>query len=410
MGWNVAQGSGVRRHLCGIWTAWTDAAGAADAAAEVALAVGDTALSQVVAFFSADYDAEILARALETRFPGVPVAGCSMSGGIAPAGGLDRGLVVIAFPAERFRIVSTVLDAIDHLDVERTASAVRALRRTLDPLDRCRDVDAAGTGHRFALSLIDGLANAEETVVSAIAWALDGIPIVGGSAGDDLRFRDAVMLHGGKIHRKAAVLVLVETDFSVEIFKSDNFEPTRTKFVVTASDGERRTVHELNAEPAAREYAMAIGLDPEGLSPMSFAAYPLAVKVGGEYFCRSIRRMNEDGSLSFFCAVDEGVVLTLAEPRDIVASTRAELARLDAVLGGVDLIIGFECVLRRLDAESRQVRHGIADLYRRYNVVGFETFGEQYRAMHLNQTFTGIAIGKTLAAGAPAAAPAPAAS
>jgi hypothetical protein len=303
--------------------------------------------------------------------------------------------VVIAFPAERFRIVSTVLDAIDHLDVERTASAVRALRRTLDPLDPCRDGDAAG--RRFALSLIDGLANAEETVVSAIAWALDGIPIVGGSAGDDLRFRDAVVIHGGRIHRKAAVLVLVETDFSVEIFKSDNFEPTQTKFVVTASDGERREVHELNAEPAAREYAMAIGLDPEGLSPMSFAAYPLAVKVGGEYFCRSIRRMNEDGSLSFFCAVDEGVVLTLAEPRDIVASTRAELARLDAQLGGVDLIIGFECVLRRLDAESRQVRHGITDLYRRYNVVGFETFGEQYRAMHLNQTFTGIAIGKSLA-------------
>jgi hypothetical protein len=399
----------VRRHLCGIWTAWTDAPGAADAAAEIARAVGDARLSQIVVFFSADYDAEILASALETRFPGVPVAGCSMSGGIAPAGDIDRGLVAIAFPAERFRIVSTVIDAIDHLDVERTASAVRALRRTLDPLDPGRDVEAAA-GHRFALSLIDGLTNAEETVVSAIAWALDGIPIVGGSAGDDLRFRDAVLLHGGKIHRRAAVLVLVETDFSVEIFKSDNFEPTRTKFVVTASDGERRTVHELNAEPAAREYAMAIGLDPEGLSPMSFAAYPLAVKVGGEYFCRSIRRMNEDGSLSFFCAVDEGVVLTLAEPRDIVASTRAELVRLDAVLGGVDLIIGVECVLRRLDAESRQVRHGIADLYRRYNVVGFETFGEQYRAMHLNQTFTGIAIGKTLAEEAPGPAPAPAVS
>ena len=58
-------------------------------------------------------------------------------------------------------------------------------------------------------------------------------------------------------------------------------------------------------------------------------------------------------------------------------------------------------MLRRLDAESRQVGHGIADLYRRYNVVGFETFGEQYRAMHLNQTFTGIAIGKSLAVAEP---------
>ena len=182
------------RHLDGLDRC---APGAADAAAEIARAVGDARLSQIVVFFSADYDAEILASALETRFPGVPVAGCSMSGGIAPAGDIDRGLVAIAFPAERFRIVSTVIDAIDHLDVERTASAVRALRRTLDPLDPGRDVEAAA-GHRFALSLIDGLTNAEETVVSAIAWALDGIPIVGGSAGDDLRFRDAVLLHGGK--------------------------------------------------------------------------------------------------------------------------------------------------------------------------------------------------------------------
>jgi hypothetical protein len=379
----------MRAHLCGIVTAWTEADQAEDAVAEIAAAIGEPA--QLVVFFSPDYSVEALNRALSERFPHAGIAGCTMSGGISPAGGLERGLVVIAFPARGFRIVSALLDVIDDLDVERTASAVRALRRTLAP-----DGPEQPNGHRFALSLIDGLANAEETVVSAIAWALDGIPLVGGSAGDDLSFRDTVLLHGGAIHRNAAILLLVESDFPVQIFKSDNFEPTTTKFVVTASDDERRIVHELNAEPAAREYAMAVGLDPERLSPMSFAAYPLAVKIGGEYFCRSIRHMNPDGSLSFFCAIDEGVVLTLAQPRDIVATTRAELARLDAALGGIDLVLGFECVLRRLDAESRQVRQGIYDLYRRYNVVGFDTYGEQYRAMHLNQTFTGIAIGRAV--------------
>jgi hypothetical protein len=35
----------------------------------------------------------------------------------------------------------------------------------------------------------------------------------------------------------------------------------------------------------------------------------------------------------------------------------------------------------------------ISDLYRRYNVAGFHTYGEQFNAMHLNQTFTGVAIG-----------------
>ena len=256
-------------------------------------------------FFSPDYASETLASAFEEAFAGVPVAGCSMSGGIAPAGGLDRGLVVIAFPAARFRIVSTVLDSIDNPDVERTAATVRALRRSLDPEP---SDPADGSGRRFALSLIDGLANSEETVVSAVAWALDGIPLVGGSAVDDLRFRDAVVLTVGGSTGNAAVLILVETDVPIEIFKSDNFEPTQTKFVVTASDSERRTVHELNAEPAAREYAMSIGLDPEGLSPMSFAAYPLAAKVGGDYFWPLDPRMNADGSLSFFCAIDEGRV------------------------------------------------------------------------------------------------------
>lgn len=402
----MEQGTRVRRHLCGIRTGWTDAAEARAAVSDIVAGIGgDTAgesrIAHLVAFFSPDYDVDVLNAALGEGFPGAGVSGCTMSGGISPAGGLDRGLVVIAFPERGFRIVSTVLDAIDHLDVERTAGAVRALRRTLEETGRARE-----PGGRFAISLIDGLANAEETVVSAIAWALDGIPLVGGSSGDDLSFRETVVLHAGRIHRKAAALLIVESDYPTQIFKSDNFEPTSTKFVVTASDDERRTVHELNAEPAAREYAMAVGLDPERLSPMSFAAYPLAVKVGGEYFCRSIRRMNADGSLSFFCAIGEGVVLTLAQPCDIVAATRAELNRLDTALGGVDLVIGFECVLRRLDAQSRQARQGIADLYRRYNVVGFETYGEQYRSMHLNQTFTGIAIGKTAIDKATVGAPA----
>ncbi|GJE25820.1 FIST N-terminal domain-containing protein [Methylobacterium organophilum] len=385
----MVHGTQMRRHLCGIQTAWSDAGEAEPAVASIVAEIDPAVVGHLLVFFSPVYSAEEVAAALARHFPGVGVSGCSTSGGISPAGAIDRGLVLIAFPRKGFRIVSAILPAIDHLDVERTASSVRALRRTLDQ----GRADAAQTG-RFAISLIDALANAEETVVSAVAWALDGIPLVGGSAGDDLAFCGTALLHDGVIHRNAAIIVLVETDFPVRIFKSDNFEPTDKKFVVTAACEDQRRVQELNAEPAAREYAMAVGLDPEHLTPLSFAAYPLAVKIGGEYFCRSISRCEPDGSLTFFCAIGEGVVLTLAQPRDIVEATRAELAALDQALGGLDLVIGFDCVLRRLDAESRQVRHRIADLYRRYGVVGFETYGEQYRSMHLNQTFTGIAIGR----------------
>ncbi|MFG5117502.1 FIST N-terminal domain-containing protein [Methylorubrum sp. POS3] len=385
----MVQGTQMRRHLCGIQTAWTDAGRAEEAVEALAGTIEHDGLGHIIVFFSPAYDTEKLTAALAAHFPGVAVSGCTTSGGISPAGPIDRGLVAIAFPSRGFRIVADVLTQIARLDVEGAASTVRGLRRTLD-----QGRSDGGTNHRFAISLIDALANAEETVVSAVAWALDGIPLIGGSAGDDLAFSSTVLIHEGRVHRDAAIILLVETDFPIRIFKSDNFEPTSRRFVVTAAREEDRRVLELNAEPAAREYAMAVGLDPESLTAMSFAAYPLAVKIGGEYYCRSISRVEPDGSLTFFCAIGEGVVMTLAQPRDIVEATRAELAGLDEALGGLDLVIGFDCVFRRLDAESRQVRHRIADLYRRYGVVGFETYGEQYRSMHLNQTFTGIAIGR----------------
>lgn len=373
-------------HRCGVRTAWVDKRSADEAVSAVADEIGDDEVSQLVGFFSPSYTAAELSAAFAKHFPGVPVAACSSAGEISPMSGLDRGLVIVAFPHEGFRVVSTLLPEVAELDVEAAAQSVRVLRRKLG-------ANPGAADRRFAVSLIDGLAGAEERVVSAIDQALDGIPLVGGSAGDDLSFDQTCLIYNGVVHTGAAILLIVETDFPIRIFKTDNFEPTDVKFVVTASDCGGRTVREFNAEPAAIEYAMAVGLDPQNLSPMSFASHPLVVRVGGEYFCRSIRRLNPDGSLSFFCAIDRGLVLTLARSRDVIEVTRQELARIEAELGGVDLVIGFDCVLRRLDAEIRQKRRLVSDLYKQYGVVGFETYGEQYRSMHLNQTFTGVAIG-----------------
>jgi hypothetical protein len=78
----------------------------------------------------------------------------------------------------------------------------------------------------------------------------------------------------------------------------------------------------------------------------------------------------------------------------MLRSTEEALEAIGDEIGGIDLVIGFDCVLRRLDAENRQIRHQMEDLYRRHGVVGFHTYGEQFNAMHLNQTLTGIAFGK----------------
>ncbi|RVD61775.1 hypothetical protein EN828_17850 [Mesorhizobium sp. M2D.F.Ca.ET.185.01.1.1] len=345
-------------------------------------------------FFSQSLvDAAALAQALKLHAPSLAYAGCSTAGEITPQGLEEGHILALLLPTASFSIVSTMVENLSSSGMDRITGEVAALRRLLRGRighGRARNI--------FALCFIDGLSYAEEAVTSAIHWGLDDIPLIGGSAGDDLKFETTTLIANGKVASDSAVVVLVATEIPFHVFKTDNFIPTDEKLVVTASDPDHRVVREFNATNAAEEYAASVGIVPQTLTPLSFASHPVVVKVGGEYYCRSIQRMHADGSLSFFCAIDDGVVLSIAQPKNMVEATRSALQDVEHRLGGIDMILGFDCVLRRLDARNRQVFRDISELYRTNKVIGFGTYGEQYRSMHLNQTFTGIAFGERQAA------------
>jgi hypothetical protein len=67
---------------------------------------------------------------------------------------------------------------------------------------------------------------------------------------------------------------------------------------------------------------------------------------------------------------------------------------LDEAVGGLDRVLGFDCVLNSVEVEQRQLRGQVSQLFARRGVIGFNTYGEQYHALHVNQTFTGLAIGR----------------
>jgi len=136
-----------------------------------------------------------------------------------------------------------------------------------------------------------------------------------------------------------------------------------------------------------------IGVDGERLTPMTFAAHPVLVRVGGQYHVRAIQKVNPDDSLTFFCAIDEGLVLTVAKSVDIVHDLEELFEQIRRELGKPDLIIGCDCVLRNLEIEQRQLKQTVSELFVRNGVIGFCTYGEQFNSMHVSQTFTGIAIG-----------------
>ncbi len=359
------------------------------AVAELAAQLPCDELALVLVFLSPCYDPHRFIAEITRRFGDTPVCGCTTAGELAPDGWDENSVVALAFSRQDFTAVVRPILNLDNFRVENGRQIGTELRHEL--LRATTEVDG---GKTFGLVLIDGMCRREEAVMSAIYASLDNIPIVGGSAGDGLRFEKTWVFFDGKAHTDAALLVLLNTSLPFRVFKCDNFEPTAQKMVVTEADIEHRVVKELNAEPAASEYSRAVGILDTKLDPFSFASHPVLVRVGGSYYARSIQRVNADGSLRFFCAIDEGMVLTAATSRSLVGATHEVFTETRDQIGDVSLYIGFECILRRLDAEQHQLARDMSELYRQNRVVGFHTYGEQFGSMHVNQTFTGVAIGR----------------
>ena len=124
------------------------------------------------------------------------------------------------------------------------------------------------------------------------------------------------------------------------------------------------------------------------------ATHPVMLRIGGEYYVRSIQKANTDGSLTFYCAIDRGVVMSIGQPLDRVDQMRKLFVGLTGKVGEIDHVIAFDCVLNRIDAENRQLAREVSDLYRQNHVIGFNTYGEQVGAAHVNQTLSGLAIGR----------------
>ena len=345
-------------------------------------------LDTVLFFCSPQYDLPLLGRELTRRFGDVTLVGCTTAGEITPAGYIEGSITGVGFAAPDFAAVCELIDDLDNFTIASGSELVHSALADLDG-----KVEGRADGSTFAFLMIDGMSLREEPVVSTIYSVLGEIPLLGGSAGDDLSYQRTYIFSNGRFHHHSAVLLLVHTHHPFRHFKTEHFQSTGNRMVVTEADSDIRLVKELNAEPAAREYARMIGIPCEDLNPLVFAAHPLVVRVGGEYHVRSIQRVEEDESLSFLCAIDEGIVLTVAESDDIVRDLEEVMQNLRRSLGEPLVIIGCDCILRRLEIERKAVKEQISEILLRNKVIGFSTYGEQYNSMHVNQTFTGVAIG-----------------
>ncbi|WP_068863626.1 FIST N-terminal domain-containing protein [Erythrobacter dokdonensis] len=366
------------------------AACAEQAIAEISRAIEGRDLAGGIIFCSSRYPREELAAAIAGHLGGFPLVGCTSAGEITARGYDTDSLQFMGFPKGSFTFRALHVSDIDGFDREEARRQIRHLAANARQESRALGEDAS----QVALFLVDGLSHREELLTMTVQDALGDIPLIGGSSGDGLIFSETGVLCDGAFRSGTAVIVMLTSARPLHVFSECYYRPGDARMVVTLADPEKRIVHEINAAPAAEEYRRLAGSPGALLDTAFFAAHPPMVRTGGAYHVRSIQTANPDGSLTFYGAVDRGIVLAIGEPVDRIAQMEAFFEQLRSELGEIDHVLCFDCVLNRIDADSRQLVRPVSDIYAANRVRGFNTYGEQFRAAHLNQTLSGLAIGR----------------
>lgn len=334
----------------------------------------------VIVFCSPDYDLDQLGPALKAGFP-CPVVGCTTSGQIGPHGFQKDGITAVALSKAGLMIRPYLVAPLEEVRDQALAVAEQVARDF-------------GSLPLLGFLLVDGLSMVEELLASTLHHALGGMTLVGGSAGDNLAFHQTKVCFDGVFRHSAAVLVVLHADLPFVPIKFQHFIPTNQKLVATAAQPKIRVVETFNGIPAAKAYAKALGLGVDKLNASVFSAHPLMLLVGDDYYVRSIQRVLPDGGLVFYCAIDEALVFTLGQRVDSAMGIAGQaFDEVFEAIGEPQVILGCDCILRRLELEEAGLDLEIGSLFARKHVVGFSTYGEQWNGMHINQTFTGLALG-----------------
>ncbi|TLE08163.1 chemotaxis protein [Helicobacter bilis] len=243
--------------------------------------------------------------------------------------------------------------------------------------------------------LVDGLSGSESFLMEAI-YNAGKLPCfyVGGSAGGKLDFKNTYIYNNTSVVQNVAVLTYVKLHESYRfgIFKTQNFTPTNTHFVVLDADMKTRvitdfldtkTYTQVNALQALATHFNC----PVEKVPTYMQEYTFGAKIQDEIYVRSVANFDiENGKICLYCDVDKGEEILLLKRTDFIESTKKdyeEFARNKPKPLGA---IFNDCILRRLNNTQRL---SSLQIFNDFPVVGFSTFGELL-GVNINETLSAI--------------------
>lgn len=342
----------------------------------------------IIAFHSTQQDVHQVMKEFRGAFPDVQVVGCTTAGEHLNGDHYTGSLVACGIQSDDIRwSVGLVPNAVGFTK-EKASQVVENMTTKLN-----LNLSDLTPDKFFCLMFHDGTSRSEEKIGSFVAESLEGIPLIGGSAGDDLQFSKTYLFAGDTIVDEGAVLVLVETKEPYEIIKHQHFVNNAKQLVVTKADSEKRVIYELDGYPAKRAYANALGVPPDECTADLAFDNPFIFRANNELYLRSIQMIEPDDSMICACGVEEGMVLELADHKDMV---EALSDRLSKHRHRAEVFIAFNCVLRVVESNKINKNEELGRLLMNYSnqLIGFDTYGEQLNGLHMNQSLVGLWLGR----------------
>lgn len=335
--------------------------------------------AEMVLFFaSTKYSPESISGLMQNAFPMAQVFGCSTAGEIVSGKMLENSIVAMAFNGQAVK--DAKIEIIENLKDENS------VRKAFASFEAYYKEPAAemDPGKYVGIILIDGLSGAEEGLMETIG-DLTNVTVIGGSAGDDLKFTSTYVYANGKSYTNAAVLALIKPGVEFSFVKTQSFRDLEKTLEVTKANEEQREVIEFNGKPAAVAYAEALGTTVED-APKHFMHNPVGLFIEDEPYVRSPQQI-KGNSMLFYCSVMEGMELSVLEGTDVIGDTRKAIQQVKEELGSISGLINFNCILRTLELRQSGLDQVYGDLFADVPAIGFSSYGEEYIG-HINQTAT----------------------
>ncbi|MCK4499429.1 FIST C-terminal domain-containing protein, partial [Candidatus Babeliales bacterium] len=345
-----------------------------------------------ILYCSSKYDYQKAVKAVRQATGKAHLIGCSTSGEFTESKVKTGSIAVGLLSSDDIKFFTAMAEGIRESPESAVQSLVNKLPNKVD-----------GYPNLSAILLMDGLAGVGEemSVLASKAFKqafFKNLKIVGGTAGDDLQFKETFVFFDDKVVNNAATICLFASKMPLFTGIKHGHTPLSRPLKITKAKG--NVLYEVNGKPAwevwkkeTAKVAKKKGIDVEKLENLPDITkflmnyeLGLATQNKGEYKIRFPSGINNDGSLNFSCGIVEGSIFHIMDGSKLenhikAVEDAAMTARQAAENSGYTEFAGvlvFECAARLLILGDRfpESVNCLKSVLSGVPILGWETYGE----------------------------------